>query len=99
MESNPNSQRKQRTRGTSELALRRHNTLSHLQSFLAVSSKASRSSLQIRWERRWIAASGAWFAVLLALLFGGADWRAGVMVAATAFMLARGGDMLDHHDQ
>lgn len=51
--------------------------------------------MQRRWEYRWIAASGAWFAVLLALMFGGIDWRVPLMVAAAAFMLARGGDMLD----
>jgi hypothetical protein len=33
--------------------------------------------------------------VLLAFLFGGMNWQAGLMVATTAFMLARGGDMLD----
>jgi hypothetical protein len=78
---------------------RRHSALFRLRSFLADSSKASKSLLQIRWERRWTAASGAWFAVLLALLLGGIDWRAAVMVAATAFMLARSGDMLDDYDE
>ncbi len=53
----------------------------------------------MRWERRWSAASGAWFAVLLALLLGVIDWRAAAMAAATAFMLARSGDMLDDYDE
>jgi hypothetical protein len=35
----------------------------------------------------------------LALLLGGIDWRAAVMVAAATFMLARGGDMLDGFDE
>lgn len=77
----------------------RHSALFRLRSFLADSSRAPKSLLQIRWERRWTAASGAWFAVLLALLFGGIDWRAAVMVAAAAFMLARSGDMLDDYDE
>lgn len=85
--------------GEPELLLRRHSTLFCLQSFLAGATKAPKSLLQIRWERRWTAASGAWFAVLAALLFGGIDWRAGVMVAAIAFMLARSGDMLDNYDE
>ena len=68
---------------------RRYNTLSHVQNFL------SDDPLQRRWEYRWSAASGAWFAVLLVFLLGRIDWRVAVMVAAAAFMLARGGDMLD----
>jgi len=83
------------TPGELELVLRHHSALSHLQSFLTDARKAPKSPLQRRWERRWTAASGAWFAVLLALLLGGIDWRAAVMVAAAAFMHARGGDMLD----
>ena len=38
-------------------------------------------------------------AVLFALLLDGIDWRATVMVAATVFMLARSGDMLDDYDE
>lgn len=68
---------------------RRHNTLSHVRNFLID------DPLQRRWEYRWSAASGAWFAVLLVFLLGRIDWRIAVMVAAAAFMLARGGDMLD----
>jgi len=79
--------------------LRRHSALSRLQSLLINVRKAPKSLLQIRWERRWTAASGAWVAVLLALLLGGINWRVAVMVAATAFMLARGGDMLDDYDE
>lgn len=60
-------------------------------------ASVSKSVLRKRWERRWIAASGAWFAILLALAFGGTDWRTAVMVSATAFMLARAGDMLDDY--
>jgi hypothetical protein len=82
-----------------QLVLKRHNTLSHLQSFLPGVSKAPKSPLQIRWERRWTAASGAWFAVLFALLLGGIDRRVAAMLAATTFMLARGGDMLDDFDE
>jgi hypothetical protein len=85
--------------GEPELELRRHSALSRLQSFLTDGRKAPKSVLQIRWERRWTAASGAWFAVLAALLLGGIDWCAAVMVAATAFMLARSGDMLDDYDE
>jgi hypothetical protein len=48
-------------------------------------------------EPRWAAACGAWFAVLLAMLSGLTDWRVAVMVGATAFMLARAGDMLDNN--
>ena len=79
-------------------ALESHSALSHLLSFFTGARKASKSPLQKRWERRWTAASGAWVAVLLALLLGGIDWRTAVMVAATTFMLARGGDMLDNSD-
>jgi hypothetical protein len=68
---------------------RRYNTLSHVQNFL------TNDPLQRRWEYRWSAASGAWVAVLLVFLLGRIDWRIAVMVAAAAFMLARGGDMLD----
>lgn len=71
----------------------RHNTLSHVQNFLV------EDTLQRRWEYRWTAASGAWFAVLLMLFLGGIDWRGAVMVAAATFMLARGGDMLDDVDE
>jgi hypothetical protein len=68
---------------------RRHNTLSHVQNLFAD------DPLQRRWEHRWSAASGACFAVLLVFLLGRIDWRIAVMVTAAAFMLARGGDMLD----
>lgn len=85
--------------GETEFELRRHSALSRLQSFLTDARSAPKSLLQIRWERRWTAASGAWFAVLTALLLGGIGWRAAVMVAATAFMLARSGDMLDDYDE
>src|SRR5665647_693664 len=82
-----------------EILLRRHSALFHLQGLLAGATKAPKSLLQIRWERRWAAASGAWFAVVAALLLGGIDWRAALMVAATTFMLARSGDMLDNYDE
>ena len=75
-----------------------HSALFHLQCLFADTRKAPKNPLQKRWERRWTAASGAWVAVLLALLLGGIDWRMAVMVAATTFMLARGGDMLDNSD-
>jgi hypothetical protein len=81
------------------LVLSRHTALSRLRSLLAGARTMPKSHLQTRWERRWTAASGAWFAVLAALLLGGIDWRAAVMVAATAFMLARSGDMLDNYDE
>lgn len=70
-----------------------------MQNLLAGARTIPRNHLQTRWERRWTAASGAWFAVLLALLLGAIDWRAAMMVAATAFMLARSGDMLDNYDE
>jgi hypothetical protein len=79
--------------------LRRHGTLARLQSLRSNLSKTPKSRLQVRWERRWSAASGAWFAVVSAYLLGGIDWRLAVMVAATAFMLARSGDMLDDYDE
>ncbi|MGZ3360029.1 MAG: hypothetical protein ACXU84_11910 [Xanthobacteraceae bacterium] len=82
----------------SELS-RRHSALSRLRRFLVDARKVPKSRLQIRWERRWAAASGAWFAVLLSLSLGAIDWRAALMVAATAFMLARSGDMLDDYDE
>jgi hypothetical protein len=85
--------------GEPELELRRHSALWRLQTFLIGARSAPKSPLQIRWERRWTAASGAWFAVLLAILLGGIDWRAALMVAVTAFMLARGGDMLDDYGE
>jgi hypothetical protein len=74
-----------------------HNTLSHLQYFLT--SVRFKNSLQRRWEYRWTAASGASLAIVLALFLGGIDWRAAVMAASAAFMLARGGDMLDTFDK
>ena len=104
IESNPNSVLSRSRRGVAPtpgepaLLLRRHSALSRLQSLLTDATKAPKPLLQIRWERRWTAASGAWVAVLLALLLGGIDWRTAVMVAATTFMLARGGDMLDNSD-
>jgi hypothetical protein len=73
----------------------RQTTATHVRNVFAAS--ASKSLLQKRWERRWTAASGTWFAALLAMIFGGTDWRAAVMVSATAFMLARAGDMLDDY--
>ncbi len=48
-----------------------------------------------RWKRRWIAASGAAFAVVLATSVGEISWRTAVMIAATTVMLAMSGDMLD----
>jgi hypothetical protein len=82
-----------------ELLSRRHDTLSHLQCFLTDARKTSKSPLQRRWEYRWTAATGAWFAVILMFFLGGIDWRAAMMVAAAAFMVARGGDMLDDGDE
>lgn len=82
-----------------DLVLSRHTALSRLQSLFAGARTMPKSLLQKRWERRWTAASGAWFAVLLALLLGEIDWRAALMVAVTAFMLARSGDMLDNYDE
>lgn len=79
--------------------LSRHTALSRLQRFLTGAGTMPKSLLQTRWDRRWTAASGAWFAVLLALLLGAIDWRAAMMVTATAFMLARSGDMLDNYDE
>ena len=89
IESNPNLR---------PLRLRRHNTLSRLRSFLTDGRKMSKGRLQRQWEYRWTAASGAWFAIILVFFLGEIDWRAAVMVAAAAFMVARGGDMLDDFD-
>jgi hypothetical protein len=105
IESNPNSVLSRSRRGVAPapgepaLLLRRYSALSRLQRFLTDVRKAPKSPLQLRWERRWTATAGAGFAVLLALLLDGIDWRTAVMVAATAFMLARGGDMLDDYDE
>ncbi len=82
-----------------ELLSRRHNTVSHLRSFLRGATKAPKNALQRRWEYRWTAASGAWFAIILVFLIRGIDWRAAVMAAAAAFMVAQGGDMLDDGDE
>ena len=87
------------TPGEPELAWRRQGALFRLRSSLVDPGKAVKGLLQIRWEHRWAAASGAWFAVLLAILLGVIDWLAAVMVAAIAFMLARSGDMLDDYDE
>ncbi len=82
------------------MAMQTHNTISHLRDLLALSSRtACKSSLQARWERRWGAASGAWFAASLTFLVGWTDWRIAVMVGAMAFMLARGGDVLDNYKE
>lgn len=54
-------------------------------------------SLWLDLEPRWAAACGAWFGALLAVLLGLTDWRVAVMAAATAFMLARAGDMPDDY--
>jgi hypothetical protein len=102
---NPNSRLPRSRRGLTpalgepELVLTRHSALSRLRGFLTDARKAPKSVLQIRWERRWTAALGAWFAVFTALFLGEIDWRAAVMVAAIAFMLARSGDMLDDYDE
>ena len=100
IEGNPNSglSRSRRELVPAAGAPERHSALSHLRSFFTGTRQTLKNPLQRRWERRWTAASGAWFAVLLALLLGGIDWRTAVMVAATTFMLARGGDMLDNSD-
>jgi len=105
IESDPRSELSPSGRGLAplprepEIVLRRHSALFRLRGFLAGATKAPKSLLQIRWERRWTAASGAWFATLSALLLGEIDWRVALMVAATAFMLARSGDMLDDYDE
>jgi hypothetical protein len=78
-----------RTSVSGKRHIRRRNTLSHINNFL------TDEPLQRRWEYRWSAACGAWFAALSVFILGGTDWRVAVMVAAGAFMLARGGDMLD----
>jgi hypothetical protein len=105
IKSNPNSGQSGTKRGLvpapggPELVWRRHNALSHLQNFFTGARQAPKDPLQRRWERRWTAAIGAWFAVLLVLLFDGITWGTAAMVAATAFMLARGGDVLDDFDE
>ena len=81
----------------SEFSDRPRKTPSYIRNWFATPGEPPKSPPQIRWERRWTAAAGAWSAVLLALLFGATDWRLAVMVAATAFMLARSGDMLDDY--
>ncbi len=60
-------------------------------------ASAQKMILHKRWQRRWTAACSVWVTMLLALALGETDWRATVMVSATAFMLARAGDMLDDH--
>ena len=103
-EKNPNSHTagsvpKAQIDKTAESLSRRHTTLFHLRIFLTNTTNEPKNSIQKRWEHRWIAASAAWIAVLLVLLFGEIDWRAPVMVAAAAFMVARGGDMLDDFEK
>jgi hypothetical protein len=105
IESNPNSvlSRSRRgmapTSGEPTLLLKRYSALSRLQSVLTDARRTPKSPLQLRWERRWTATAGAGFAVLLALLLNAIDWRTAMMVAATAFMLARSGDMVDDYDE
>jgi len=70
-------------------------SLFRLRRLIGYAGNAPKTPLQSRWERRWASASGAWFAVLVAECSGVVDWRTALMVAATAFMIARGGDMLD----
>lgn len=74
-----------------------HAALSRLASLLTGWSKAAVRSPRIHLKPRWTGACGACFAALLAVLSGLSDWRVAVMVAATAFMLARAGDILDDH--
>ncbi len=78
-------------------SFQRQHATSPITSLVAGFGKIPTRSPQIRLEPRWAAACGAWFAVLLAMLCGLTDWRVAVMVTATAFMLARAGDMLDDH--
>jgi hypothetical protein len=65
IESNPNSvlSRSRRgvapTSGEPALLLRRYSALSRLQRFLTDARKVPKSPLQLRWERRWTATSGA----------------------------------------
>ncbi len=80
--------------GLSELFSAR--TSFHIHGLLAGAARVRKRSLGIHLKPRWVAACGAWFAVLLAMLTGLTDWRAAVMTAATAFMLARAGDILDN---
>lgn len=70
-------------------------TLSHIGSLLAGCGKRLKSYVRIRLEPRWAGACGAWFGALLAVLIGLADWRVAVMIAVTAFVVARAGDMPD----
>ncbi len=74
-----------------------HAALTRLASLPTGWGKAAIRSLRIHLKPRWAAACGAWFAALLAVVSGLSDWRVAVMVSATAFMLARAGDMLDDH--
>lgn len=72
-----------------------HPTLSRIRSLLTGRGRSLKNSLRFHLEPRWAGACGAWTAALLAVLIGLADWRVAVMIAATAFVLARAGDMLD----
>jgi hypothetical protein len=74
-----------------------HAALSRVASRFRGWGKAAVGSLRIHLKPRWASACGAWFAALLAVVSGLSDWRVAVMVSATAFMLARAGDMLDDH--
>ncbi len=69
----------------------------NVRSLLAEAARIGERSLGIHVKPRWAAACGAWCAALLAMLTGLTDWRVAVMTVATAFMLARAGDMLDNN--
>jgi len=71
--------------------------LSRIRNLLIGFCKTCVRSLHIDLEPRWAAACGAWFGALLAVLLGLTDWRIAVMAAATAFMLARAGDVPDDY--
>jgi len=74
--------------------------LSRVTRLLTDFGKARVRSVRSLWldlQPRWAAACGAWFGALLAVLLGLTDWRVAVMAAATAFMLARAGDVPDDY--
>jgi hypothetical protein len=75
----------------------RHTTPSRFTRLLTGWSKTSIGALRVHLEPRWAAACGAWFGALLAVLLGLTDWRVAVMAAATAFMIARAGDVPDDY--
>lgn len=75
----------------------RHMTPSRFTRLVTGWSKTSIGALRLHLEPRSAAACGAWFGALLAVLLGLTDWRAAAKATATAFLIARAGDVPDDY--